>query len=52
MDNTSFTPGLQSAELSIFDPKLLPGRFFPKDIYYKALMSYPVIAAGLSAIAA
>jgi len=52
MDNTSFTPGHQSAELSILDSKLLHGRFFPKDIYYKALMSYPVIAAGLSATAA
>ena len=52
MDTTSFTPGLQSAECSIFDSKLLLGRFFPKDIYYKALMSYPVIAAGLSVIAA
>jgi len=53
MDTTSFIPGLQSVELSVSDSKISFGRFLPKEVVgIETLMSYPLIAAGLSAIVA
>jgi len=49
-DTTSFTPGLQSVELSIFDSKFLLGRFVHNQTADTEILLTHSTAAGLSAI--